>query len=166
MKKKCSLLILSTLLFTSCVNYNENVSNKYEGKTPYLNVSKVENIDLTSISSQKYIELFNNGTTFICLLGTDGCSACKASKEHYLLPYIEQTKNEIYYLDVYDDFNRPYLSAIKDLQPSESDYIYYNSNNELVVKRPLLQIISNREVIVYEMGVSKNLTYMLESYIL
>ena len=135
----------------------------------------IENItssDTLEIGTMQLIGLFNSGKIIIRLEwdnkqpDLDLFCRFQASKEHYLLPYIEQTKNEIYYLDVYDDFNRPYLSTIKDLQPSESDYIYYNSNNELVVKRPLLQIISNREVIVYEMGVSKNLTYMLESYIL
>jgi hypothetical protein len=167
-KQKLIPILFSGLFLIGCSNndiYGENVSNKYLDKTPYINVLVQKEASFIDVSTTDYINKIENKETFICLLHSSSCGACKAAKEHYLIPYMEETLNTIYALDAYSETNRSTLSEIIKYQPEGSNYVYYNSNNEVVVKRPLLQIVENGEVIVYELGVSKNLIYMLDGYI-
>ena len=167
-KQKLIPILFSGLFLIGCSNndiYGENVSNKYLDKTPYINVLVQKEASFIDVSTTDYINKIENKETFICLFHSSSCGACKAAKEHYLTPYMEETLNTIYALDAYSETNRSTLSEIIKYQPEGSNYVYYNSNNEVVVKRPLLQIVENGEVIVYELGVSKNLIYMLDGYI-
>lgn len=166
---KSSLIGLLLISSFSCSNdmYGENVSNNYLDVVPYLNIEKDEiNTTLKDINGSEYLSKINNKDTFVCLFYSVSCSACNALKEHYLLPYINETHFVIYGLDIFNENTQEHLLEIKNVQPSDSDYLYLNSENKVQVKRPLLQIVDSGEVKVYELGVSKNSIYMLDSYLI
>ena len=169
MKKIIKILFLFLFFLTSCnnqINYGEDVPNNYLNVTPNIQVEKTNEEDFTYINVDEYKLKIEANDSFICLFFTSSCRACKGAKEKYLLPYLLETGNKIYALDVYNDFNYPKLLELKECQGEDSPYIHYNQNNQLVVSRPTVQIIKEGKVVVYEMGLTKNILYMLEGYCL
>lgn len=169
MKKGGIFIISSCLFISSCsfsFDYGENVSNNYENITPYINIEKTIETKYYDINIDEYALKMESNDTFICLFYTANCSACKGAKEKYLTPYIEETKNKIFTIDVYSDINLNNLEKLRSYQPKDSTYVRKNEDGVMVVSRPLIQIVYEGQVIAYEKGLTKNLLYILYGYCL
>ena len=170
MNKKGLLFSLTLVLFASSCNftidYGEDVSNNYENLVPYINVEKIEENKYFDINVDEYAIKMDASDTFICLFYTANCSACKAAKEKYIIPYIEETKNKVYAIDVYSDVNLNNLEKLQSYQPEDSSYVRKNEEGVMVVSRPLIQTTNEGQVIAYEKGLTKNIRYILDGYCL
>lgn len=170
MKKMISFIcILMLFTISSCgifMNYGENDPNKYEDKIPYIYTEKVDGGKINNISVDEYAIKMDRKDTFICFYHTSSCSACKGAMERYISPYVKETNNVIYSIDVYSEENVNNLEKLKSYQPIDSTYVRQDEAGRWIVSRPLIQIVYEGEVIVYEKGLSINLIYMLKGYVL
>lgn len=153
------LILVVVVLLSSCSLSNEKIEN-FE---PYINVEKTNDIEIVDINIDEYCSIFENKIDAICLLYSSSCSYCQKTIDDLLIPYIRNTKNKIYGLNVYEENNYKNLNLIKNYQPVNNDY--YHSENEIRISRPVLQIIYKGEVIQYKKGYSYTCIEMLEKYI-
>ena len=159
--KLWTLNILSCLLFFSCKNV---FIDKYKNITPYISVLKSEKSSLQEINIDELIDLFEKKESFICLLFSSTCSNCHQLIEEVINPYIIKTNNLVLGLDVYKEENYISLDKLLTYQPENNSYIQIN-NEEIIVKRPVLQVVDKGKVIDYELGYSSNCLKLLNAYV-
>ena len=162
MNKLLNSSIILVCLLSNCSNY---LMDDYSSINPYIKVEKVNDLyKLKECNVSTYIKMMEEGKSFICLLYSSSCSYCEKEIENILIPYIEETSNCIYGLDVFYEDNYFLLRNIEKYQPLDNSY--FHNQEEITVSRPTLQVINNGEVICYEVGYSYSSRRMLDSYIL
>ena len=162
MTKKIIILAVSLLSLVSCKI--EIIKNKYEGVNPYIEVEKTSLNKYKDINVEDYILKFENKESFICFFYSSNCSYCHKLIENIINPYIEDTNNLVYGLDVYERNNYSLIDKIERFQPSSNDY-FYAKNSNISISRPVLQVIDNGVVIDYEKGYSLNCLKLLKAYV-
>jgi hypothetical protein len=167
MKKRFCLLLLIYLL-TSCASSqvtSSYTSEKYTSITPYIEVENNSSHQFTELNVQQVKEKFEAQDTFILYYYSTTCSYCAKAKEEILIPYMETYEKMIYALNAYEESNYAQLDQLIPYQ-GEVSYLYYQ-NDQLILVRPLVQIIENGVIIAQEKGIyGTNISDMLKAYII
>ena len=163
MAKKIIILVVSLFSLVSCKEYN--YLNRFEGITPYIEVEKTSIKDYYIISVNDYITKFESKESFVCFFYSSSCPYCIKLINNIIKPYINDTGNKIYGVDVYDDNNYKELSKIEKYQPLGNDY-FSAENSTISISRPVVQIIEYGIIIDYVKGYSIKVEEMLYCYII
>lgn len=162
MTKKIIILAVSLLSLVSC---KKNIFvNKYEGLIPYIEVEKTTLEVFEDIDVKEYILKLNDKESFICFFYSSTCNYCNKLINNIINPYVKDTQNAVYGLDVYKDSNYQLLEDILKYQPQNNDY-FHIENSIISISRPVIQIIDEGVIIDYEKGYSINSKRIIESYI-
>ena len=157
-------MILPVKLFSlvSCKSFIE--VNKYDGLIPYIEVEKTTLKEYKEINVEDYISKFESKEGFICFFYSLDCSYCHKLINNVINPYIKESKNIVYGLNVYKGNNYQELYKIEKYQPISNTY-FSAKNSSISIIRPVLQIIDNGNVVAYEKGYNNKNKLMLEAYI-
>lgn len=159
------LLFSSIILVYLLSNCSNNSFKDYDSISPYIEVEKINgDYHFKDDGISVYINLMEEKKTFICLLYSSSCSYCEKEIENIIVPYVNETSNYIYGLDVYKNENYNLLNEIGVYQPSSNNY--FHLDDQISISRPTLQIVENGTIIAYEVGYSYRVRKMLDAYII
>ena len=162
MIKKIIILAVSLFSLNHCNNIE--IKDKYEGLIPYIEVEKTSLKEYKNINIDEYILKFENRESFVCFFYSTSCSYCHKLIENVINPYIKETNNLIYGLDVYEDSNYERIEEIEHYQPIQNDY-FSAKNSSVSISRPITQVNQNGKVIDYEKGYTIKVNKLLKAYI-
>ena len=162
MIKKIIILAVSLFILNHCNNLE--IKDKYGELIPYIEVDKTFLKEFKNINIDEYILKFEKKESFVCFFYSSSCTYCHKLIENIINPYIKQTNNIIFGLDVYEDSNYERLNEIENYQPPDNDY-FFMKNSTIFISRPITQIIEKAIVIDYEKGYTSRVNQMLKAYI-
>ena len=163
MTKRIIVLVVLLFCLVNCSNVIK--VNKYDELTPYIEVEKTTLKEFKEIEIEEYIFKFENKESFICFFYSLDCSYCHKLINNIINPYIQESKNIIYGLNVYKENNYKKIDQIQKYQPIANNY-FSAKNSTVLISRPVIQIINDGIVIDYEVGYSINCKNLIEAYII
>lgn len=154
-------ILIGVLLF-SLSSCDINRENKKE-----LSIIEVEKTSLNKyqeIDVKEYIIKMEVKDSFVCFFYSSSCVYCEKLILNIINPYIKETGNLIYGIDVYKEENYKDLGLIEKYQEIENDY-FFNENGVISISRPVTQVVFEGEIITYQIGYTIKVKTMLNECI-